>query len=126
MKVLKNLSYLLLLAITTIVACTSEVESLNSEMLYGRWDIKSAQRDGHPTETLMSTFFEFSEEGKMVTNFNIDGNEVSEKFEIQGQNIIQKGNPEVAFSVEKLDQEKLILITKLMDYNFTLTLEKRK
>ena len=125
MKVLNSLSCLLLFTLISVFSCTSEVESFDKELLYGHWDIQSAQRDGHPTETLMSTFFEFDEEGKMLTNFNIDGNEISEKYEIQGQDIIQKGNPEVAFSVEKLEKEKLILLTKLMNYEFTLTLKKR-
>ena len=58
MKVIKYLSYSFLLAFTTFVACTSEVETLDLELLYGRWDIKSAQRDGHPTETLTNTFFD--------------------------------------------------------------------
>ena len=126
MKVLQFLSYFFLLTISSFVACTSEVETLDSSLLYGRWDINSAQRDGHPTETLTNTFFEFSEEGKMVTNFNIDGNEVSEEFEITGLNITQKGDPETNYSVEKLEEGKLILLTNLMDHKFTLNLKKKE
>ena len=126
MKVLKTLSYSFLIAIiTSFVACTSGGESLETNLLYGHWDIKSAQRDGHPTETLTNTFFEFKEEGKMITNFNLEGVEVSGDFEIEGLNITQKGEPEINYSVEKLEEDKLVLLTKLMDYSFTLNLKKK-
>ncbi len=125
MKVLKNLSYTILLAFTSFVACISDVESLDLELLYGHWDIKSAQRDGHPTETLTNTFFEFNEEGTMRTNFNSEGNEVSGEFEIEGQQITQKGNPDIKYSVEILEEDKLVLFAKLMNYDFTLNLKKK-
>jgi hypothetical protein len=108
MKVLKNLSYPFLLVISSFVGCISEAESFDANLLYGHWDIKSAQRDGHPTETLTNTFFVFNEEGNMVTNFNLEGNEVSGDFEIKGTNITQKGNPEINYSVEILEEDKLV------------------
>ena len=124
MKGLNFLAYFILITLITFGACTSEEEAIDISLLYGHWDIKSAQRDGHPTETLTSTFFEF-EEGKMTTNFNLEGNKVSGDFEINGLNIIQKGDPDVNFSVEILEENKLVLLTKLMDYKFTLNLEKK-
>jgi hypothetical protein len=125
MKVLKYLSYSFLLIISSFAACTSEEQTVDPSLLYGHWDIKSAQRDGQPTETLTSTFFEFKEEGKMITNFNIEGTEISGNFEIKGLNITQKGDPDINYSIEKLEEGKLVLITKLMDYSFTLNLKKK-
>ncbi len=125
MKVIINLTYPFLLTLISFVACTSEVETLNPELLYGHWDIKSAQRDGHPTETLTNTFFEFNEDGKMLTNFNIDGIEVLGDFEIEGQQITQKGNPDIKYSIEVLEEDKLVLFAKLMNYDFRLNLKKK-
>ena len=125
MKILKTLPLSILITTLFIVSCSTEVETLDAALLYGRWDIKSAQRDGHPTETLTNTFFEFDEQGKMVTNFNLEGNEVSGEFVINGSKITQKGDPEINYSVEILEENKLVLLTKLMDYNFTLNLKKK-
>jgi hypothetical protein len=125
MKVIKILSYSFFLTIISIASCTTDAESIDCDLLYGRWDIKSAQRDGHPTETLTNTFFEFEKGGKMVTNFNLEGNEVSEKYEINGTIITQNGDAEIEYSIEKLEEGKLVLLTKLMDYEFTLNLVKK-
>ena len=126
MKVLKNLSYFYLIIFSSFLGCnTAEVKTVDTNLLYGHWEIKSAQRDGHPTETLTNTFFKFSEEGNMVTNFNLEGNEVAGAFEFNGSNITQKGSPEVSYSVEILEKDKLVLLTKLMEYNFTLNLKKK-
>ncbi len=124
MKVLKTLSFSIFIAVVSFSACTSDVETLDTNMLYGHWTIKSAQRDGRPTETLASTFFKFSKDGNMVTNFNLDGNEITEAFEIEGFIIKQKGDTELNFSVEKLEENQLVLLTKLMKHDFTLNLEK--
>ncbi len=124
MKVIKNLSSFFLLALTSLVACNSDVKTPDANLLYGRWEIRSAQRDGQPTETLASTFFEFNEAGKMTTNFNLEGNEISRDFELSGMNIIQKGDPDVNYSIEILEERKLVMFAKLMDYQFTLNLEK--
>ena len=124
MKVLKTYSFFILLLIYSIVGCSPEVETFDQSLLYGHWEIKSAQRDGHPTETLTNTFFEFSEEGKMVTNFNLEGNEITGNFEIKGKKITQKGDPDIDYSVEIIEKDKLVLITKLMEYDFTINLQK--
>ena len=127
MSVTKSLSFLfILLNLATLVSCTSETKTIDDNLLYGRWEIKSAQRDGQPTETLTSTFFEFDKAGKMTTNFNLEGNEISRNFEIEGMKIIQKGEPEVNYSIEILNADKLVMLTQLMDYQFTLNLEKSK
>jgi hypothetical protein len=124
MKVIKYLSYFFFLFLTSFIACTSDVKTIDANLLYGHWEIRSAQRDGQPTETLASTFFDFNETGKMTTNFNLDGNEISRDFEISGMNIIQKGDPEVSYSIEIIEEGKLVMLTSLMNYQFTLNLEK--
>ena len=126
MKVLKTHSYFILLTICSILGCSSEGDTFDKSLLYGHWEIKSAQRDGHPTETLTNTFFEFSEDGKMVTNFNLDGNEVSGKFEIEGYKITQQSEPKIHYSVEIIEKDKLVLLTKLMEYDFTINLKKKE
>ena len=125
MKVPNALSYSFLLFICSLFACASEVETFDPNLLYGHWDISSAERNGQTTETLTNTFFEFNNEGKMVTNFNLDGNEVTGDFEIVGLNITQKGAGETNYSVEKIEGEKLVLITKLMNHDFKLNLKKK-
>lgn len=124
MKVIQILSYFFLLVLTSLVACNSDVKTPDASLLYGRWEIKSAQRDGQPTETLTNTFFEFNEGGKMTTNFNLEGNEISRDFELSGMSIIQKGDPVVNYSIEILEERKLVMFAKLMEYQFTLNLEK--
>ena len=102
------------------------MKTFDQNLLYGHWEIKSAQRDGHPTETLTNTFFTFSEDGKMVTNFNLEGNEVAGMFEVDGYKITQKGNPSIDYSVEIIEEDKLVLLTKLMEYDFTINLKKKE
>lgn len=126
MKVLKSLSYSFFLILISFAACTSDVETLDADLLYGHWNLKTAQRNGEPTETLAGTSFEFAKNGKITTNFNVDGNESTGDFEIQGMTIIQKSNPEVSYSVQILEENKLVLLTKLANFDFMLNLEKSK
>jgi len=124
MKLTKLLSAIFLTIIFLSFGCATDSKTLEVDQLYGYWEIRSAQRNGHPTETLTNTFFEFTPNDQMRTNFNMEGIEVSSEFEIDGNDIIQKHTDNLIYSVEKLEEDKLVLFVTLMDYHFTLNLEK--
>jgi len=42
-----------------------------ADLLPGRWELTSAMRAGKQTELLTGTYFEFTPDGQMITNFGI-------------------------------------------------------
>lgn len=124
MHVTKLLTTIFITIVFITFGCTTDTKTIEADQLYGYWEIRSAQRNGHPTETLTNTFFEFTPTNRMRTNFNMEGIEVSSEFQINGNDIIQKQEDDLQYAVEKLEDNKLVLFVTLMDYNFTLNLEK--
>ena len=127
MKILKYLSLPTLFFIIACQSCNMEPEQkeYDKNMLYGRWEIASAERDGKPTETLDSTYFVFDQTGKLTSNFNIDGLEESGDFEFADNTIREKKTNGLSFAVDTLATDQMVLMTQFMDFEFKLTLEKK-
>ncbi len=111
-----------LLTVLCLPACTSDI---NQDDLIGRWEIKSAERDSKPTESLFDTFFEFRDAGKMSTNFNAEGSAKEADFVLTGNLIEQKGDPSNSYTIDHLEGNEMILRTTLLNYNFKLVLQKQ-
>lgn len=102
----------------TVSCGPDEVE--NNNLILGRWDIQEALRGGRPTESLDNLFFEFFEEGKMRTN--ITGTLVDGSYEIDGDQLLQRGGPlEADYSIQTLSDSLLVLTTMINRFDFRLT-----
>ena len=107
-------------------ACQEE-QSEFKDKVYGRWELTEALRNDRPAASLENIFFEFYEDGKMVTNFNATGDTQSSEYAISGNRIRQKNNelsPE--YIIEEASDTSLILSTELRNFDFKLLLRKEE
>ena len=113
---------LLILGISFTIACGDDnIE--NTDLILGRWDLQEAIRNGRPTESLKDLFFEFFEEGKMRTN--ITGTPTDGSFEIDGDQMLQRGTPlDADYTIQTLNDTLLVLTAQINKYNFKLHLSK--
>lgn len=119
MKATRFLSYVLLLSSLCLTTACGEDDIQNTDMILGRWDIQEALRGGRPTESLDELFFEFFEEGKMRTN--ITGSEAEASYEIDGDQLLQRGGPlEADYTIQMLTDSVLVLTTTISSFNFNL------
>jgi hypothetical protein len=79
---MSNKVILTILFICSLIGCKQNAE-INSETLEGKWSVLQASRDGQPTKTLESAYFDFTKNGKVSSNilqstdnidYSIDGN----------------------------------------------------
>jgi uncharacterized lipoprotein YehR (DUF1307 family) len=89
--------------------------------LAGRWDIQSATRNGEPTTTMEGMYFDFSEDGKLLTNMT--GAEEAYTYELDGEKILQReGTIEADFQIESFAEGELVLATELRGKKFKMVL----
>ncbi|WP_020539219.1 hypothetical protein [Lewinella cohaerens] len=89
--------------------------------LAGHWEIQSATRDGEPTTTMEGMYFDFSEDGQLLTNMT--GAEEAYAYELDGAAILQRGGPiEADFLIESFIEGELILTTELRRKKFRMVL----
>lgn len=126
MNKLLSLSLFLLLLCSGCSVDTAEDK--NKTLLWGRWDIKEAIRNGKVTEALEGIYFEFSPENKLVSNFNEPFEDRESQFSLKDMVITEtsKANDKRTFVIETVDDEKLILATEVGTMNFKLWLTKTK
>lgn len=122
MKTLRYLTLFILIATFSLSSCTSEYKTAD---LLGRWEVASAERDGKPTESLTGIFFEFKDEGKITTNFNLEGTEVNADFTLTGNTVDQQGTVANSYLIDKLEGKEMIMRTTQMNRSFKLFLEKK-
>lgn len=123
---MKNLSTftMILLSSLLIYSCvTTETQSLERSDIIGKWNLKSATRGGKPTSTLESTYFNFQENGKATSNFNIEGEDQELTYEIKDGNLLLKGASNLSIQATKDLEGLLTFKTTLKDYKFVLVLE---
>lgn len=89
--------------------------------LAGHWDIQNATRDGEPTTTMEGMYFDFSEDGQLLTNMT--GAEEAYTYELDGEAILQRGGPiEADFFIESFVEGELVLTTELRRKQFRMVL----
>lgn len=104
-------------------ACGSE-PGIEKTLLYGRWELKEASRNGSPTESLAGLYFVFREDGSMETNLPVAPG--SSSYKLAGNGLTQAGGPgEVKYTIEELDNASLVLTTELRNTNFRFLLQKQ-
>lgn len=110
-----------LLFVTVFSACGDDAAVQSSELV-GRWEIKEAFRDGKATDTMEGMYFEFSEDGQLVTNMT--GAAETYSFELDGDEIEQRnGTIETDYTIETLEEAQLVLTTTLRGKVFRMVLQ---
>ena len=122
-----NALFLTLFAFAIIhVACNNDPKqpAIDENKLIGRWEIESGYRNGKKIETLVGTYFEFSEDGKMKTNLTPTATEEQFEYSVAGNQINQEGEPPVAYTIDSLSDENLNVSMTMFNYPFQVFLKK--
>ncbi len=113
----------LVLITFTVWTCASEEKEIEKNNLLGRWEIQEARRNGRPTESLDNLYFEFFEDGKMVTN--LSGSQESAVYEVNEDIITQRESQfDVDYQIRNLTDSTLELAAQIRDFNFSFSLSK--
>jgi hypothetical protein len=110
---------------TSLLACNDpgpEKTNEYAKSLIGNWKLESAERDGSRTGSLDNTFFRFKDNGVMVSNFNLNGEEEEKKYQLNDEVIVQEGSPSLQYKIRNLSQSRLHLETSFMGATFRLFL----
>ncbi|MCB9274454.1 MAG: lipocalin family protein [Lewinellaceae bacterium] len=114
---------LLMTAILILHACGQEPGS-EKALLYGKWELKEASRNGSPTESLAGLYYEFLENDSMDTNLPLAPGK--SMYELDGNSLRQAAGPdEIEYTIESLDESNLVLATVLRNTNFRFVLQKQ-
>ena len=108
----------------TLIGCKEETSEF-TEQIFGRWELKEALRNERQAASLENIFFEFYPDGKMITNFNISGDDQSSDYKVVGNRIRQK-NDELSpeYVIDQVNDTILVITTQLRNFDFKLTLRK--
>jgi hypothetical protein len=112
-----NFRWVFLFSFVFIFACQDKIDE-RVNIIAGKWHIEKAEKDGTPISSLEGTVFEFTNEGKMMTNVpQLVGN----TFAFDGKKLIQKGEKNsIKYEIEELSSSQLILKTILKDMSFRM------
>ena len=86
------------------------------QTIAGTWYLKSAEADGTTTQRLDGTIFTFSD-GKLSTNVPQIGEGA---YHFEKNKLVQKGEPEITYTIEALDNNALVLSMTLRDISFRM------
>jgi hypothetical protein len=122
-----NFFFTILMATFIMLSCQSESPKsaeMNKSDLLGRWEISKAWRNGKQTETLTGTYYEFDENGIMKTNLTPTTMEQSYEYSFSGNEIKQKGEPNITYTVDSLTANFLAINMTINNFPFKLELNK--
>ncbi|MBK6931446.1 MAG: hypothetical protein IPH12_11495 [Saprospirales bacterium] len=103
-------------------ACEDETKN-NKLMLAGRWEIVEGYRNQQRTETLAGTYFQFWNDGKMITNLPV-GPEEQVEYELRQTHIRQKSTPPVEYQILTLSDTVLVLGLELRGMQFEMRFQR--
>ena len=116
--------YSFLFLILIICSCEGD-DIIQKADLLGQWEIETGFRNGKQTESFTGMYFNFEEEGVLLTNMT--GQEETYKYEIDGQSIFQRnGALDADYNVDLLTTDSLILVTTLRTKELKMILSKKK
>ncbi len=99
------------------------------ELLPGRWELTSANRNGRHTELLTGTYFVFSPEGFMTTNFGIGNGQDRTSFIVEDNKYIRPQDDKkkhFSYEVVLIDDTTLVLKTSIRDVSIEMSLKKQE
>ncbi len=114
----------LLIILLFLSACKNDTGNV-AEKVIGQWEILEATRNNRPTESLSELYFEFTADGKLLTN--IAGIPETLTYEIKKDKIYQKGSSlgEIYYNIESIEDNTMIISTELRSFSFRFSLQKR-
>ena len=128
MKLQSLLQSALLLSILLLgLSCGSEPEN-KQDLLFGRWELQEAMRNGSPTESLSDLYFVFGADGRMNTNLPVPGMAEQSKYKLDGRNLYQYSDDlpdEVAYYIDEIGDSTLVLTTDLRNFHFSFVLRRQ-
>lgn len=123
---------LLLIAICCGSGCTNDPKTPPVETpilpvvevndLVGQWKLSGAERNGSLTNSLDGIYFNFTQTDSLYTNFNPAVTDRAYTYIVSGKTIEANGPHQQAFTIDTLNDQQLILQTKLAGANFKLML----
>lgn len=93
-----------------------------STKIAGDWVITAAEKNGKTTGMLEGAYFKFQPENKMATN--LTGAEITYDIAIKDNEIQQKGNVEIFYTVESIQDTTMVLTFQMRGFPFKLNLTK--
>lgn len=96
--------------------------ALPTNLLAGEWEVSSAERNGKLTDALEGIYFNFTTDQYLTSNFNLSTEERNTSYQIEGKSLVTDSEPQQRFLIEILDTNKVVLLTKMQNFNFRLTL----
>jgi len=120
-----------LIAILLFFGCGSEkkpkeedTDTDYSTLVLGNWSLKSASRNGQKIGSLDNTVFQFQTDGKLMSNFNMDGVSQNNDYTIKKDVITQTGTTSMTYLISEVSDTSLTLNTRFRGYRFKLELQK--
>jgi hypothetical protein len=125
-----KISFPLLISSCMFFSCQSESTTASNgkpnyeqTSLIGRWELQKGYRNNKETETLTGTYYEFTEE-TMKTNLTPTTMEQTYKYSYSDNEIKQKGEVPIIYSVDSLTSDFLAMRMTINNYPFMLHLKK--
>ena len=108
------------------ISCEEEPKepTFDKDLLIGRWELQDAWRRGKKTETLTGTFYEFKKEGTMVTNLTPSMNILEYEYTFDGKTLMQKGDTEITFDIENLNDSLFTFSMVIQNFPFKLIMNR--
>jgi hypothetical protein len=116
----------LLLCAFFLSDCKPDPKWPSLQSVLGVWEVKSAERNKHPTGILQGTYFVFSENGAMKSNLPLfEGQgEWQSNFEIVEDTLIQKSIPDERYHIKAWSDSSITLEFSTRGIPFQLVLKK--
>ena len=111
--------FLIVISFLTVLSCgagNDKSDNTESDVIFGKWIMHKASRDGKLTETLKDSYFNFESPNILVNNIN--RREQAFSFEILDGKILQRGSLDLDYDILKFNSDTLILGTQIRDYDF--------
>lgn len=133
MIVLKKIGLLLCLIGMIAGGCTSDPKppplpptTVPMERLSGSWEVSHAERNGRNTGTLEGIYFTFTEDKKLISNFNLSLEERTVPYQMRGDTLVALSTPEQPYLIQSLTETGIVLRTKMEGYLFKLVLKTKE
>lgn len=96
-----------------------------STTVAGGWELERATRNNMETELLDGLFFEFKEDGTLVTN--LMGNDTEGTYEWDGDQITTAGvNPPMTYKIKEMTDSTLNIQSKFQGFQFSFELSRKE
>ena len=94
-----------------------------SQLLPGYWTLSTAERNGEPTQTLEGTWFEFTDDQRVMTNMPV-GSSDGYPFELVDKKIHQKSPMEIVYKIQDISENSLTLKLEARGMEFLLSFDR--